>query len=336
MSAQRWAAVGTGTISRSVVPDLMSCAGAEVTLVQSRNAEKAAAFAEEFGIPASTGDFDAVLADDAIDAIYLATPFASHHEMARAALLAGKHVLVEKPMAMDAAEVADLFAVAAEQGLFVMEAMWMKFNPAFRRLHDELRAGAIGDVRSLRASFGIPSTDPTGSRWDITRSGGALLDQGIYPIALAHSVFGVPDRVHAAGTVADDGLDLAEHFTLEYSDGRFIQAASSMTEFVELTASVSGTKGWLTLTTPFWATMSLDVHAGGMRQIFHAPDRVEFELEGHGYVPMLREVIAAIDDGLIDHPVHGAADTLAVFHTIDEIFVQIRGAAAPGKGASIV
>lgn len=324
MSVQRWAAVGTGTISRAVVPDLMSCAGAEVTVVQSRNAEKAASFADEFGIPASTGDYEAVLADDAIDAIYLATPFATHHEMTKRALLAGKHVLVEKPMAMNATEVADLFAVAAGEELFVMEAMWTKFNPAFRRLREELAAGAVGDVRSLRASFGIPSNDPAGSRWDITRSGGALLDQGIYPITLAHSVFGVPERIHAAGTVLADGLDLAEHFTLEYSDGRYVQASSSMTEFVELTASVSGTQGWLTLTTPFWATMSLDVHAGGMKQIFHTPDRIEFEREGHGYVPMLREVIAAINHGVIDHPVHTAADTIAVFRTIDEIFAQIR------------
>jgi len=326
MTIQSWAVIGTGTISRSVVPDLQSCGGADVVIVQSRDAAKAARFAEEFGIPTSTGDFDAVLADPSIDAIYLATPFSTHHAMTRAALLAGKHVLVEKPMAMDADEVADLFTLAAEQGRFLMEAMWTKFSPAFIRLLEEIANGTIGEPRNLRATFAIPfpDTDGTSSKWDVARSGGALLDQGIYPITLAHAVFGEPATIHAAGTVRDDGLDIAEHFTFEYTDGRYAQCASSMAEFGELTASVGGPKGWLTLTPPFWATTDLEIHAGGMRQIFRTPDLIEHPREGSGYVPMIRAVIAAIADGVTEHPTHTAADTLAVFRTIDRIFAQLR------------
>lgn len=330
MTVQRWAAIGTGTISRSVVPDLQGCEGVELVIVQSRDGEKAARFAEEFGIPASTDDYDAVLADPTIDAIYLATPFATHHAMTRAAILAGKHVLVEKPMTMNAVEGAELFALAAEHGVFVMEAMWMKFSPVFVRLQEEIAQGTIGEPRNLRASFGIPfperddTTGVTSSKWDVARSGGALLDQGIYPITLAHTVFGEPVGVHAAGTVRADGLDVAEHFTLEYADGRYAQCASSMSEFAELTASVGGERGWLTLTPPFWATTDLEIHAGGMRQIFREPDVATFAREGSGYVPMLRAVIAAIAEGAIEHPVHTAADTIAVLRTIDDIFTQIR------------
>ena len=325
MTVQRWAAVGAGTISRSVVPDLQTCEGAEVVIVQSRDPEKAARFAEEFGVPASTGDYEAILADPTIDAIYLATPFATHHSMTRAALLAGKHVLDKKPIAMDAAEAADLFALAAERRLFLMEAMWMKFSPVFVRLQEEIAKGTVGEPRNLRATFAIPFPD-TGdsSKWDVTRSGGALLDQGIYPVTLAHSVFGEPDGVHAVGSVRADGLDVAEHFTLEFADGRFAQCASSMGEFGELTASIGGKAGWLTLQPPFWATSEIEVRAGGMRQIFHTPDRLVCPTEGNGYVPMLRAVVAAIADGLIEHPVHTREDTLAVFRTIDEIFRQIR------------
>lgn len=325
---QRWAAIGTGTISRSVVPDLMACEGASVVVVQSRDANKAAHFAEEFGIPSSTGSFEEVLADDSIDALYLATPIATHHEMAKRALEAGKHVLIEKPMAMNDEEVADLFEIAARHNVFVMEAMWFKFNPTFVRLHEELAGGTIGEVRSVRASFGIPAPRDGGSRWDVARSGATLLDQGIYPVTLAQSVFGEPVSVHAAGTVQEDGLDLAEHFTLEFADGRYAQCASSMTEFIELTASVSGTRGWLTLATPFWATNRITVHAGGMREIFHEPRSIEFEREGHGYRPMLRAVIAALDAGLLQHPVHGQDDTLAVFRIMDAIRGQLRPAVA--------
>jgi predicted dehydrogenase len=321
----RWAVVGTGTISRSVVPGLQSCGGAQVALVQSRDPENAARFAEDFGIPESTGDYDAVLTDASIDAIYLATPFATHHRMTRAALLAGKHVLVEKPMTMNAAEASELFTLAAQRGVFLMEAMWMKFSPVFVRLFAEIEKGTIGEPRNLRATFSIPFPNDAGSsKWDVTRSGGALLDQGIYPITLAHALFGKPVGIQAAGTVRADGLDVAEHFTLLYSDGRYAQCASSMAEFGELTASVGGRRGWLTLSPPFWASTDLAIHAGGTRQIFRTPDLVEYPREGSGYVPMLRAVIHAIAQGRTEHPVHTADDTLAVLGTIDEIFAQIR------------
>jgi len=323
-SVLRWAAVGTGTISRSVVPDIQAVPGAEVVVVQSRDAAKAARFAEEFGIPRSTGQFQEVLDDADVDIVYLATPFAVHHPMARQVLEAGKHLLVEKPIALNAAEAADLFALAGARGCFLMEAMWMKFSPAFVSLHEQLRDGVIGEPRNLRASFGIPFPDDTGSRTDLSRSGGALLDQGIYPVTLAHSVFGEPISVHAAGSVRADGLDFASHFTLEFSDGRYAQGASSMVEFSELTASVGGRSGWLTLAAPFWATTDLEVHAGDLRRVFREPGMIVHQREGSGYVPMIRAVMQALADGLIEHPVHGADDTIAVFRTLDAILTQIR------------
>ena len=321
---QRWAAIGTGTISRSVVPDIMACAGAEVVIVQSRDAGKAADFAAEHTIPASTGSFDEVLADPNIDALYLATPFATHHDMTRRAIQSGKHVLVEKPMATSAREVAELFDLAAQHRVFVMEGMWMKFNPAFQQLQAEIAAGRIGEVRSLRAAFALPFPADLGSRWDLARSGGTLLDQGIYPVTLAHSLFGEPLRVHAGGVLRADGLDLAEHFTLEYSDGRYAQCASAMTEFTDRTGSIGGTRGIITLQSPFWATTTLEIRADTYEKIFVDPEKLTLPKEGNGYVPMVREVIAAINDGLLQHPRHDADATLAVFRTMDEVLTQVR------------
>jgi len=323
VTAQRWGIIGAGSISRTVVADLQTCQGAEVVAIQSRDADKAASFAEEFGISVSTGSLEELLADASIDAVYIATPFATHHAMARQALVARKHVLVEKPMAMNASEVEDLFALAAEQERFLMEAMWMKFNPAFRRLHAEMAAGRIGTPRSVRASFGIPQPADMESRWDVTRSGGSLLDQGIYPVTLAYSVFGTPVSIHAAGEIRDDGLDLAEHFTLEFGDGRFAQCASSMNTFYDLSAAVSGTAGWIGMPEPFWARTTLRLHVDNMQTIFQEPVLVEYEQEGNGYVPMLREVIEAIGEGEIQHSVHPASDTIAVFRILDGIRAQL-------------
>jgi predicted dehydrogenase len=315
----QWGIVGTGPISDSVVADLSTCSGAVIRGVHSRNAGKASAFAEKVGGAFSTDNYEELLADGGIDVVYIATPFASHYPLTRQALLAGKHVLVEKPMAMTAAEVAELFELAGQRNLFLMEGMWMKFNPAFIRLKEEIAAGRIGEPRSARAMFGMPFPQDDGSRWDVKRSGSTLLDQGIYPVTLAHSIFGEPESIYAAGTVRSDGLDLAEHFTLEYSGGRFAHGAASTQEFADTSGSVSGTKGWIVLPGPFWATTNLRIHADSWQTIVHNPEPVDLLREGNGYVPMLRAVSEAITAGLTEHPVHTAADTLAVFRTLDRI-----------------
>jgi predicted dehydrogenase len=318
----RWAIAGAGTISRSIVPDLQLIPGNRVDIVFSRDKAKAARFAEEFRLARWTDDFASMISDPRVDVLYLATPFATHAAMAREALLAGKHVVVEKPMALNAGEVEELFGLARSLGLFLMEAMWMKFNPAFRHLFELLDSGLIGKPASLRAGFGFPLIADGGSRWDVARSGGTLLDQGIYPVTLAHAIFGEPTGIHAGGRVREDGLDFAEHFTLDFEGGQFAQCASSMTEFVDPSASVSGTLGWITLPGMFWTSTTLLVHAGTWAKMF-APEPMEHPREGKGYVPMLRAAGEAIRSGATQHPVHPALDTIAVFRTLDTISKQL-------------
>lgn len=296
--------------------------GANVAVVHSRSAENAASFAHEHTVPHNTDDYEQVLANPDVDIVYIATPFTTHHALTRRAILAGKHVLVEKPMATNANEVTDLFALAEQRGVFLMEGMWMKFNPAFRRLQAELAAGRIGELRSMRAAFCMPMP-AGGSRWNLDGSPGALLDQGIYPVTLAHALLGVPESIRTAGRLREDGLDLAEHFSFEYADGRWATGASSMVDLGESTAAISGTLGWIELPGMFWATTSLEIHADSWDQIMEHPLRVDLEREGNGYVPMLREVQQAILAGLRQHPVHEAEHTIAVFATLDEIRRQL-------------
>ena len=319
----RWAMIGCGQISETVGADLLATPGAHVVTAQSRDAAKAAAFAAQLGIEASTGDFEAVLADEGVDAVYIATPFATHHDLAARALRAGKHVLVEKPMALNHAEASDLFEIAARHDRYLAEAMWMKWNPAFRRLHDELAAGRIGEARSVRAHFGFPFPEGNGSRLDPARSGSTLLDQGIYPVTFAHAALGVPESVYARGKVLDNGVDLSQHFTLEYADGRYAQCASAMTEFNDPSAAVVGTAGWLTLPPMFWATTSLEVHADDFNTILFTPERIDLPKEGNGYVPMLREVTADIAAGRRTSSVHTPQATLEVFGILDQIRAQL-------------
>ena len=128
-----------------------------------------------------------------IDAVYIATPHVTHFDIASEAIAAGRHVLCEKPLGMNEREVRELAARAADAGVFLMEAMWMKFNPLYARLAQLIAEGVLGEVRSVRAAFGAAFPQDGSSRW--MPGGSTLLDQGIYPVTLAHMLLGRPETV---------------------------------------------------------------------------------------------------------------------------------------------
>ncbi|KQW08168.1 hypothetical protein ASC66_04340 [Leifsonia sp. Root4] len=320
----RWAIVGAASVSTKVVADLRRVADNQIVVVYSRDGAKAASFAKANEISRSTDDL-AVLEDPDVDVVYLATPAATHRQLTERAIRAGKHVLVEKPLAFTAAEVAELFAIAREHGVFLMEGMWMKFTPAFERLLEELERGRIGPVQSVRAAFGLPAPEPhTGSRWDPTLGGGVLRDQGVYPIALAQALLGSPDTIICHGIIRDDGLDVSCQLLLRYGDGRHAQLATSMLEFSDLGAAIAGPRGWIDLRAPFWNSPELVLHTDDARRIFDEPERLPMEREGYGYTPMLRAVSEAVLTGRTQHPRHDEAATIAVFTTIDGALGQLR------------
>jgi len=218
----RWALVGTGFISRQIAPDFERTENSRIVAVGSRSTENASSFAGELGIERHYSDFTNLLADPEIDAVYLGTPTAVHSEQVMQGIKAGKHVLVEKPLAATHSEALKVAAAAARRAVFVMEGMWMKSSPVYKALLGDIRNGAVGEVRSVRDSFGLPPlprrTAPTGS---------SLQDRGIYSLTLCHDVFGPPIRIIAGGVIGEDRLDAEVHATLEYDGGRFAHVAAS-------------------------------------------------------------------------------------------------------------
>ncbi|MFF1252306.1 Gfo/Idh/MocA family protein [Pseudarthrobacter sp. NPDC058329] len=315
----RWGIVGTGGISRQITADFALVADADVVAVSSRHASSAKDFADTFRIPASFDDYNSMLNAD-IDAVYIGTPHVTHFELARAALERGRHVLCEKPIGLDAGEVRELAAIAAKSGAFLMEAMWMKFNPLYLRLREMVDAGAIGEIRSVRSAFGAPFPRDDSSRWK--RGGSTLLDQGIYPVTLSHMFLGDPSGITAAGIVQENAVDLSQNYTLNYPGGRFAQGASSMVNFLDQSASLSGTGGWITIDTGFWFASRFTVHRFSV-ETGETTETYETTREGHGYVPMLRAVTAAILNGDVEHPLHSMDDSARIFDTLDEIRRQI-------------
>ena len=312
--------VGTGGISRTTAGDLHLAENLDLVAVASRTIDNAAAFAAEFEVPRAYGDYDALFDDEDVDVVYIGTPIATHAVLARRALLAGKHVLVEKAFTTTAAEARSLAGLAAERGRFLMEAMWMRFNPAFRRMLDEVAAGAIGEVRTVQAGFGIPFP-PSWNIWRPELGGGALLDMGVYPLTLAHLVLGRPEAIRATGELRRDGLDITASVFLGYGEGRFAQALTSLAGFVNPVATVGGTEGFIAFDQPFMSAGSFRVETPPDGE----PRTVTVPLEGAGYVPMFRAVGEAIAEGRLEHPWRPLAETIAVLETMDEIRRQLAG-----------
>jgi predicted dehydrogenase len=318
-----WGIIGTGDVSRFIAPDFAAVPTTYLRAIGSRSLERAQSFAAEFGVEQAYGSIDAMLQDDLVDAVYIATPHGTHHDIALSALRAGKHILVEKPFVVDRAQARSIAAAAEEAHRFAMEAMWMKFTPAYQRMLGEIENGAIGEPRSVRASFGIASPSDRVRRWSAELESSTLLDQGIYAVTLALHLFGTPTKIAVNGIVRPDGVDLSEHVTLEFGNGRFAQIAASMVDFIDPSATINGTFGWIHLPWPFWNAARCDVYSGESTETLLAPRVVEIAREGNGFVPMIDGVNWAILNGRREHELHPMSEVIAIFGVLDDIRVAL-------------
>ena len=187
----------------------------------SRTDASAKAFAERFGIPRAYGSWAELAADDEVDVVYVATPHSAHRAATGLCLEAGKHVLCEKAFTLNSREAEELVALARDRGLFLMEAMWTYCNPVIRRLTALVADGAIGEIRTVQADFGLAGPFAPDHRLrDPALGGGALLDLGVYPVSFAQLLLGEPDRIQADALLSPEGVDLNTGMLLGWEIGR--------------------------------------------------------------------------------------------------------------------
>jgi len=314
----RWGIVATGGIAEVMVGDLGRVTDCEVAAVSSRTAARAEEFAGRHGIPLAHGDYRLLVADPDVDVVYVATPHAQHHEVARAALLAGKHVLCEKPLTTTVAHTEELVALARGRGLFLMEAMWTRFNPLIRLLRDLVAAGTIGTVHSVRADFGFAHPyEPTHRLWNPALGGGSVLDLGIYPVAFAHMLLGEPTSVRAHGRLAPNGVDAEAAMLLGHDDGSHALLGSSLVSQPAIAASVIGAKGRVELPELFFRPSVMTVIADGESK------EHRIELDGAGYTYQLRAAAEAIRAGALECPEMPHDDTIAIARTLAAVRDQL-------------
>lgn len=315
----RWALAGTGWMARRAMPDLDLTENARVVAIGSRTQAAADHFAAEHGVPKAFGDFDRMLADEEIDLIYICTTHSSHFSLAERAIRAGKHVLCEKALTVNAAQARRLGQLAEDHGVFLMEAMWMKFNPMIRALQETIASGAIGPVRYIHAGCGfVGPPDPSHRLWSADDGGGALLDLGIYPITFAHLFLGKPDQLTVVGAVREDGLDTKAMLTLSKGDA-VAHLAASIEHAIAPSAMIAGETGFITITArTFWACDSFNVSAVGGTPRPSEPTTFVSPIEGFGYVPMFRATSAAVLEGQMQSTTHPLTATVDVLEVIDQ------------------
>lgn len=321
----RWGVIGAGRIATNVLRDLAEMPGGELHAVGSRSAERARAFADAQGAPVAYGSYAELLADPDVDVVYLATPHRQHQGIALAAIEAGKHLMVEKAFTCTLAGTVEVVEAARARGVFVMEAMWTRFQPAVVRLRELIGSGVIGEVRSVRADLGIRVPfDPADRLWDPAQGGGALLDLGVYPVSWLQMVLGgEPDSLEVAGVQGPNGVDAESTVLWRTADGRHGVATCSLLSPMPGTAAVFGSEGWLEVPPRFHHPSRLLLHRTAGGRSTESTEEVLLPATGGGYHHELDEVHRCLAAGLTESPVMPLADTVAVMGVLERAMHEL-------------
>ncbi|MFG2299949.1 Gfo/Idh/MocA family protein [Actinacidiphila glaucinigra] len=324
----RWGILATGGIAASFAEDLRELKDdAEIVAVGSRRLDSARAFADRFGIPRAYGSWTELADDEGVDVVYVATPHSAHRVAAGLCLRAGRSVLCEKPFTVNAVEARELADLARTHGRFLMEAMWTYCNPVVRRLTELVADGAIGEVRSVHADFGLAGPfDPGHRLLDPALGGGALLDLGVYPVSFAHLLLGEPDEVQAWAHLTEDGVDDNTGMLLGYDSGAMAVLSCSLTADTARTAVVTGSAGRIEVPAGFFHPDRFVLRREGREpEEFGAPD------DGlRGLQHEAAEVMRCLRAGERESPLVPLEGSLAVMRTLDTVRDRI-GVRYPGE-----
>ena len=319
----RWGIVATGNISSQFARDLAELPDAELVAVASRTAESAARFGAEFGVPHRHPAYEAMLDDAGVDVVYIGTPHPQHYAIARACLEAGKAVLCEKPVTLNARQAADLTKTARERGSFFAEAMWMRTQPVVRAMFDELAAGVIGEPLQVIADFGFQNAELPRRLVDPELGGGALLDLGVYPATFAYAALGRPDQIKAVADLNELGVDLNTAMAWRYDSGAVATVSCGMRAQSPGMAFVSGPEGRLQLPRYLF---NPDYYE---RTTAAGTEQIAVPKTGIGYHYEAAEVMRCLRAGLTESPLLPHADTVGVLELLDEARRQV-GVEYPG------
>lgn len=248
--AIRWGILGSGWIAERFIESVRAHTKQDIVAIGSRSKDRAEEFASRMGLKQAYGDYEEFVAADDLDVIYVATPHNLHHEGVTLALNAGKHVFVEKPIALSRAQAVEMVELARRKNLFFAEALWTFYLPKFDVLRQLLETEAIGEIKSVYTDYGEYFT--RGHRiFDPKLAGGPLLDLGTYPVSLLTEIFGVPERVVGLGQPDSSGVNGQLSAILVDAEGNQGTVSTTLYGFTPTNAVILGTEGTIRFDGPF-------------------------------------------------------------------------------------
>jgi dihydrodiol dehydrogenase / D-xylose 1-dehydrogenase (NADP) len=254
-SLLRWGIIGPGRIAEEFARAIHVVEDSQLQCVSGRSKTKVEAFARAHGAAQCFDSHHALLHSPNVDVIYIATSHRYHYELARDCLLAGKSVLCEKPLTVNAAQAQSLIQLSRQQGVFLMEALWTRFLPIYEDIRVWLDSGKIGRVQSITSSFGFEfPRDPHDRLLNPELAGGALLDLGVYNLSMTQWVLGVqPDSHVIDGCIGETGVDEHDEVTLFYADGCISKFSISLTQKLANDFVIQGERGCIRIHPMFWS-----------------------------------------------------------------------------------
>jgi len=316
----RWGILGTGGIANAFVTDLRLTDSGTAVAVGSRSQGSADRFADEFAITNRHASYESLVADPDVDVIYVASPHPMHHDHAVLALRAGKHVLVEKPFTMNAAEAREIVQVARENELFAMEAMWTRFLPHVAMIRDWLARGVLGEVVTVTADHGQWFAEDGEFRLFAPElGGGALLDLGVYPVSFASMVLGTPSRIRSMSDSAFTGVDAQTSMLFGYDSGAQAVLTCTLRAKSPTRAAIVGSLARVEVEGDFYApaTVTLVPRKGD-------PTRVESVHVGRGLRHEADEVTRRLAAGDLESPLMPLDETISIMETLDTVLAQVQ------------
>ncbi len=322
--ALRWGILAPGGIARSFANAVRTHTRQEIVAVGSRSKDRSNAFGDEFDIERRYDSYDELVADDGIDAIYVASPHSHHGEHAQLAIAAGKHVLVEKSFTQTADQARDVVAAARGAGVTCMEAMWTRFLPHIDVVRQLLGDGALGDIEVMEADHGqYFDFDPEFRLFNPALAGGAMLDLGVYPVSFASFVLGGPGRVRAVGTRAESGVDRQVSMILDGFDAHPNAHAllnTTLAAKTPTTATIAGSLGRIEIPGDFYTPQEIRfIPRIGDEQRSPAP-----RITGHeGLAYEAAHLAQLVADGHKESPLITWEESITIVETMNRALSQI-------------
>ncbi len=319
MKTYNWGILGTGFIARKMAEALSFVPQARLYAIGSRSKQNALEFASIYKTEKAYGSYEELVSDPEVDIVYVATPHNLHYENTILSLNHGKHVLCEKPFAVNGAEVRRMIEKARENKLFLMEALWTRFLPNLTRVKELVDEGVTGKIRLIKADFGINVPfNPLHRLYNKKLIGGSLLDLGIYPVFFSLFFLGEPVKITATAGIGSTDVDYSCSITFGYKDETLAVMYSSCIAKTDITAAIYGEKATIVFDN-FWY-MPVPV------KIIHSDGRSEnipLQFEGNGYNYEVSEVIRCLNEGQTQSNLMSWDDSLLLIDTLDNIRKEI-------------